>query len=325
MIYGKVPLVWTRLAGVVLTAGVLWLVLRRLRFPALEDAFRTMNPGWFIAAVALYGTLFVPAAIRWHLLLRMTGAAVCPRTTLRVCLIGHLFYVLLFGAAGGDTARSALYARWYRQPLPAILATAPLDRFLGFVGLIVFGAAAFATAWCAGGFKRVGIISLRFPGLWGLALVLLVAFIVFLAWRARPGGFLSKFFEALALSGKRLLASPRILIIGAICGFLVQLVLSAVLAINLEAVNHAPVPWPQLVWALPVIAVVGALPITFGGLGTREGAALTLFGLYGIGSATAVAASLLTLAASLFWAIMGAILLWREWLWRRQTAISGVV
>jgi uncharacterized membrane protein YbhN (UPF0104 family) len=317
---GKAPLGWTRLAGAALTAGALWLVLRRLRFPALENALRELSPGWFIAGVALYGTLFVPAAIRWHLLLRMTGTAIGPRTTIRVCLIGHLFYVLLFGAAGGDTARSALYARWYRQPLPAILATAPLDRFLGFIGLVVFGATAFAIAWWSGGFQRLGVMSFKFPVLWALALLVIVAFLAFLAWRARPGTFLGHFFAAVAATGRRLFASPRTLIGGATCGFLVQLALSGVLAVNLHAVNHGPVPWAQLVWVLPIIAVFGALPITFGGLGTREGAALALLGLYGIGSATAVAASLLTFATSLFWALVGAIILWREWLWRRQSA-----
>src|SRR5262249_46489439 len=65
-------------------------------------------------------------------------------------------------------------------------------------------------------------------------------------------------------------------------------------------------------WAFQVIIILSALPISFAGIGVREGAALVLLGLYGIPSATAVDASLLTLTAALFWALIGALLLWSE-------------
>src|SRR5439155_6964599 len=52
--------------------------------------------------------------------------------------------------------------------------------------------------------------------------------------------------------------------------------------------------------------------ITVADLGMREGAALALLSLYGVTNADAVAASLLTLSAALFWAVLGGLLFWSE-------------
>jgi hypothetical protein len=74
-----------------------------------------------------------------------------------------------------------------------------------------------------------------------------------------------------------------------------------------------------LIWTLPVISVASALPVNIAGMGLREGAVLALLGLYGISPADAVAASLLTMFARVFWAIVGAVALWQ----RRQPEILG--
>jgi rSAM/selenodomain-associated transferase 2 len=88
--------------------------------------------------------------------------------------------------------------------------------------------------------------------------------------------------------------------------------LSGALALNLRAASHTPLPWEQLLWTFPVVVTIGALPLTFAGLGAREGAALALFGLYGVSRENAVGASLLTVATSLSWAVVGGLLYWRE-------------
>jgi hypothetical protein len=104
----------------------------------------------------------VPAAWRWHLALRLSEGAVNFAASLRLSLIGHFFYTILFGAAGGDTAKSLLYSRRYERPLPQILAASSLDRLLGLGGLISFAALAFLTASSHGGFASADSISLRF-------------------------------------------------------------------------------------------------------------------------------------------------------------------
>jgi len=59
---------------------------------------------------------------------------------------------------------------------------------------------------------------------------------------------------------------------------------------------------------VPLINAVSALPITPGGLGTRDGAAIFLLGVIGVSAATAVTFSLLSYAAILTWSIFGGVL-----------------
>ncbi|HPU56147.1 MAG TPA: lysylphosphatidylglycerol synthase domain-containing protein, partial [Verrucomicrobiota bacterium] len=100
-----------RVACVLVAVAALCIVLRRIGLDRLQDAFQSMRVGWFLAAVMLYGLLFLPAALRWHIALDLTGNAVSVGTSVRLSIIGHFLYIILFGAAGGDTAKSALYAR----------------------------------------------------------------------------------------------------------------------------------------------------------------------------------------------------------------------
>ena len=126
--------------------------------------------------------------------------------------------------------------------------------------------------------------------------------------------------HAFAATGRALLASPKTMLLGVCFGFLVQSALCGIIALNLGAVCHQPLPWGKLLWTFPVIVAIGALPISVGGLGTREGAAMTLLGLYGVSQADAVAASLLTMVAIVFWAIAGASLLIIDFLRSRMRA-----
>jgi rSAM/selenodomain-associated transferase 2 len=316
----KQPWLWGRLFILGVTGVALYLEFHRLNLEVLAQTFRRMHWGWFLGAVALYGALFLPAAWRWHIALRMTGHAVHPGAAARLSLIGHFFYTLLLGVFGGDSAKSAIYARWYRLPVAEVLAAAPLDRFLGLLGLVVFGVMALVEAASAGAFGHVRGVTLESPGPWILAVVILVAILLIGGRWLRPVASLwERFTHSLGNGAKMLVASPRAAGTGVLCGVLVQLALSGVLALNLRAASHTPLPWDQLLWTFPVVVTISALPLTFAGLGAREGAALALFGIYGVSRENAVGASLLTLATSLWWAAIGGFLFWRESRWQRGT------
>jgi hypothetical protein len=91
-----------------------------------------------------------------------------------------------------------------------------------------------------------------------------------------------------------------------------QLAINAVLALNLQAVSHTPVPWVHVVWAFPLITAISGLPITMAGIGARDGAAIALLGWCGIPAADAEAMSMLTLCVSALWGLLGGLVLWRE-------------
>jgi len=312
------PLLWFRAAGGIVAVLAIGLLLHRLHPGALAEALHHTRPGWVLVATVLYGLLFLPAAWRWHLALRLSRSEVNFGVTARVSLIGHFFYTIFFGAAGGDVAKCMLYSRWYRKPLPEALVAASLDRLLGFGGLLLFAGIAFGTAAVHDGFA--GLRSLSFNrGYWWWLLVPVAA--VLLIRRANPptgNSPLDRFRRTFRENGRRVIASPRIFFPGLLCGLLVQLALSGVLALNLQAVSHAPIPWLQLLWTFPVISLISGLPITVAGLGVRDSAAFALLGMCGVARADAVAASLLTAAVSLVWTLAGGLLLAHEARLRRQ-------
>jgi uncharacterized membrane protein YbhN (UPF0104 family) len=301
-----------RLFILCVTGTALFLVFRRLNLETLMQTFRRMDWRWFLGAVTLYGALFLPAAWRWHIVLRLTGQAVGFCTTARVSLIGHFFYTVLLGVFGGDAAKAIIYARWYRFPVTDVLATAPLDRLLGSVGMLLFAMITLGAAIATGAFKHAGSISLRSPGAWGLIFLTVIAVLVLASRWLQLWSFWQRFTRALARGARMLLSSPRDAVCGILCGLLVQGALSGSLALNLRASSHAPLAWTELLWTFPVVVAVSALPFTFAGLGAREGAALTLFGLYGVREEDAVGASLLMVASSLSWTVVGGLLYWRE-------------
>ncbi len=289
--------IWlARFAGLLISGVVLWRVFHLAHISVIAHTFKTMRPGWFIAAMLMYGMVFIPAAVRWHLVLKLSGAAVSPIVTFRYTLIGHFFYTFFFGHIGGDTAKVALYARRFHIPFARLLATAPLDRLLGTAGSVVFALM----------LLFVSLPNLKYDVAWPwlLALPLIAVALIalarlhFAACRSFCGSFLH--------TGRTLFSKPAALFSGISCSVLTLSALSAGFAFNLLAVSSNPLPLQQMFWTFPVIIAVSALPISIAGLGTREAAAMILLAPYGISAATAASASLLTFTAALIWALVGA-------------------
>ena len=295
-----------------LALAAIFFIIHKVHLQSVEKVLQTMHVKWFLVALMLFGFLFLPAAVRWHVALKANRSAVNLSTSLRLSLIGHFFYMVLFGVAGGDATKSALYARWNRLPVLGILAASSLDRLLGFLGLVIFTTFAFTLAAIHGGLTKAASLPIRWPGRWWLLLVPIVIAVLVLVGRSSRKSLLYQFLRKFGGSVRQLIRSPGHLLVGIISAVLVQAALSGVLAVCLQAVSREPIAWLQLAWTFPIISVVSALPITVAGVGVRDSAAMVLLGWYHVPMANAVAASLLTAFISLAWMTMGAAVLWRE-------------
>ena len=271
-----------------------------------------MHVGWFVAGAALYGAMFLPAAARWRLALRANDAMVNWPATFRFTLIGHFFYLILFGGTGGDAAKATVYARRHQLPLPNLFASVWLDRLMGSGALLVVAAIAFAIAALHGGFAGTQSLSFRGSARWFLLIIPALALLLFWLRRSRHESLLRRLALAFLESAKRLIKSPKKLAVGFICSLLMQCAVNGLLALNLQAVSHAPIPWLRLLWTFPLITTISGLPVTVAGIGARDGAAIALLGWCGVPAADAEAMSLLTLCVSVLWGLIGGIFLWRE-------------
>src|SRR5260221_4607362 len=137
LLSGKKWFTWPRLVCLVVTLLILFFIFHKIGSPAFIAALKQTRLSWFLLGFLAYGIAIWVGSLRWHLALRLTDRAIHLSASSRLFFIGHFFYVVLFGAAGGDLAKSAVYARYYRFGIPEVVAAAPLDRVFGFGGNIL--------------------------------------------------------------------------------------------------------------------------------------------------------------------------------------------
>lgn len=306
--------IWSRLLAVLVTLALLFIVYRQIDFAMLQSSFGRIKWSWLILAFLLYGVALAFGGMRSHFALRLTHAASHFLASCRIFLVGHFLFLVLFGAAGGDLAKSAVYSRWYRFGIPEVLAAAPFDRLLGLCGAMVLAFVALVLALLTGSFAQIENMPMKMAGVWALGMALAIVLVVLglCVFRPKGQGFITRTLSSLRIGLRRLFSIPEIGLNGLMFAFLAQFMASAVFAVNLGAVTHQPLPWPQLAWVFPIITILSCMPFTVAGIGSRELVAIALLRMYGVSAADCAAASLMTLLDICVWALLAAIIFWRE-------------
>jgi uncharacterized membrane protein YbhN (UPF0104 family) len=292
------------LLALTITGALLFLVFRQLPLGTLGESMRHLRPAWLAGGIALYGTALVLGGLRSHIAYRLTDRAVHASASCRAFFAGHFFFVVLFGAAAGDIAKSAVYARWYQFRMAEVLAAAPLDRLFGFIGTTLLALVVGALVLASGGFRAVEKLNLQVPAawIWMAAAVVILAIGLLVWWAPQGEAAWKRTIQTFRRGVFRLTRTPRLAVNGFVLAFAAQGALSSVIALNLAAVTQQPLNWGQIAWTFPVITMIGCVPFTVAGAGVREAAALTFLGLYNVPPGDCVAAALLTLVIKLAWA-----------------------
>ncbi len=295
-----------------LLAALLWWTDPRALWQLLSGA----DPAWLVLGLLSAVAANVASALRWWALARWLGARVGAGWALAMYFRGVAINAVLPGAVvGGDVYRAHALAR---QGLPMLESglSVLFDRVGGLWVLLVVGAlaAAFGLAGegAAAALGRLGAGAVVAIGPW--AFVALAAFgllgplAVLVAWRrgAAPAGGdmapvrcperlvrLAHRPGALAQYGWQVLGSA------AVQGLSVTTLACAGAAIGLAL--------PYWAWAMAAVPVFlfAALPVSFGGWGTREAAAVVSLAAFGVGAPQAVAVAMLYGVAALVQAIGG--------------------
>lgn len=306
-----------RIVGALISLLLLAVLLRRVD-PALlrQSLARTSATGWLVSFAA-FGLTTAGMSLRWHLMAREAGIVVHPLASWRLCTMGHFFNTLLFGPVGGDTAKTALYHRYFAMPVGRIVTACVFDRILGLLSSVLMGL--MLLPWVGFSASRARLPQLEFRlRAWHLGAVLAVAAAAFW-WRRqakrRPNPRARLMRRNMAPLWKRLRQKPGVLLAGLLTGLGIQLVWCGLLALQLWALNPASLPWLEMAWAFPLIGFIASTPFTIAGAGLREGAAILLLGLYGAPPADVAVASLGTFLVYVSWALIGLAL------WRREEAL----
>ena len=275
----------------VLGIGILAFVLSRLDRAQLIRLISRERPAYFFGAAAIYVCGQMVAACRWKWLARMLGLIGSYGEFLLYFFIGAFTNLFVPGLVGGDAARAIYLGRRHHEIGKAV-ASVLADRIFGLLVLV------WLTAACVAILGR-GI----FPHT-VTAPVLITGIVTLIGYLAMPlVASLKKVVPARLGSTIGVLApylDGQIAVIPALVLslllHLIQVLAQYVLGLGLEL----RVPFRLFLLCVPTTNTLASLPLTFNGLGLREGLYVVLFGMAGVGKADAAALGLLWFAITTF-------------------------
>ena len=287
-----------RIARVVAAPLLLGAVLWAAGPARVAGALGAADAGWLVAGLGCALAANVVSALRWRALCAWLGIAVEARWALVAYFRGVAVNVVLPGAVvGGDVLRTGALQRRGHPGVAAALSVVG-ERLSGLWMLAALAGA--AAAWGVGTPAGQELVA-RVPGLAGLAtppvlaamlLALLAAWLLapwllLVAARRTPSGRLRRAVGPLLddpAPGRRYGAQLLL-------SLAVQLLSVAALGCAGAALGATVAPWALAAAALPIF-LMATLPVSFGGWGTREAAAVVCLVPLGATAAQAVTMSI---------------------------------
>ena len=263
--------------ALVLLGGFLWLVDAR----AVLAVLRRAEAGWLLLAAGLLVVQTAVSALRWRLVAARLGQRIAMGHALREYFLAQAGNMALPGGVAGDAAR-AVRARAEVGLERASMAVV-LERAAGQVALVaVTLAAVLAVTLVPGGIAVPGAV------MWALLLAVGGAGLALVALSRMVGrrAMLARWWQGVRVA---LLARE-------VRGVQAGLSLATV-GLNLAAFWAAAVavgvwlPMAAALVVLPLVLFAMLVPLTVGGWGLREGAAVALFPLAEASGAEGFAAS----------------------------------
>ena len=280
----------------------------------LGHAFRGAAHAWplLVLAVGTYLVCLCLVAVRWRCILVAQGLPLAWGKTLKYLFIGQFFNAFMFGATGGDVVKAYYVSRETHGRKTEAAATVFVDRATGMVALAILAAGFMLLRWDLFIASVEGRYALVFVGAMAAACLLGFA----LLWsvdrltraggaparlaRSRPGQMALRVHAAFygcfthpALLAKTLAAS----VLNQLAILFMMYCLGTALAMERPFLDYLAIG--------PTVNSIGAVPITPGGLGLREYAAVTYFALVGVPATKAFALSLSVYATMLLWSLVG--------------------
>ena len=294
--------------AVCLTALLLW----RSDPAQVWQVTAAANAGWILSAVLLVIVDRALMAYRWFALLSPIEANVRPPfgAVMRVFFVSTFVGTFLPASIGGDLVRAFQLSR-YGVSGAAALASVLMDRLLGIVSILAAAAAGMAVAGELVASEAVSaalvfatmVSAAALGAVFSPALAQLLRTTASRARWRRLDAPAASFIDAV----QRYSHHRRDLLAVLGCSIGVQGIRIAQAYCLGRALGIAAPPF-LYVAAVPVILLVMLLPITINGIGTSQAAFIWFFGRAGVGSAEALALSILFVGLGIIGNLPGGLL-----------------
>lgn len=307
-----------------LTAAILFVIAWKLDVEAIARAFSTLAPG---AVVAAFLVILLQAAftgIRLGLIVSLFGHALPALHAIRIS-IESIFFGQTFVSFVGSDALRLWRVHESGLGLEQAGAAVALDRVLGIIvnHTLLLASLPWLLARIESEAVRLILFALAAAGIAGTAMVLLLGYFRsgIIKSAERITGIRSAKVAALAAqaitAGQHLLRpNPRLLLaagvslLSALCNGAAFFVLLLGWQIDVTTALLAAL-------LVPAVLEIAMLPISIGGWGVREGAAVIAFGTLGVPLAVAFGASVAFALLSLALGLIGG----ATWLFGRRPTI----
>lgn len=275
-----------------------------------------VDPLAYAISLAFMGLTLLIGTIRWRIALMAQGLNLPFSRTVEISLIAHFFNSLLLGSTGGDLLKAYYAARETHHKKTEAVTSVFVDRLIGLFSMLLFAALLMIpNRSLIGNQDLIAAVSITIIGM-----LTACGFLVYLAFWGRGSAeesLLSRWLRKLPKGDywERSLRSCRIY--GKQSAVLIK-ALALSMALNLACVlQFAAVakglglglPFTSLMFIVPAIICISALPITPSGLGVREHlfvGTLTVAAI-NVDAKLALSLSLLAYSGSLAWSLLGGI------------------
>ncbi|HEY9020479.1 MAG TPA: lysylphosphatidylglycerol synthase transmembrane domain-containing protein [Paracoccaceae bacterium] len=268
------------------TLIILALLWQAVDGQAALDLLLRADPLWLVAGVITLTAQTVLSALRWRLTANRLGQTIAVGHALREYYLSQIVNQSLPGGVLGDAGRAvrARHEAGLKRSGQAVM----FERLAGQLALFVVTCLAVAIVWLSPGGITLPDWVLRLVALTGLAMLVLLGGLWALsggttATQRQIGDWLSAF--RLAVLSPSVLPRQAMLSIGTT-------------ALNLSAfalcarATGTVMPVTAVLIVVPLILFTMLIPVSISGWGLREGAAATLFPVFGATATEGFAASL---------------------------------
>lgn len=227
---------------IVISAVLIYFIFTKIELKDVLQTLKKSDPIYLVLAILLFILSKVLAAFRLQLYFHQIGARITQLANLKLYLLGMFYNLFLPGGIGGDAYKGYVVQKEYKPGTKKVVSVLLVDRLSGMLLLFVYA--------CA-----LALLSSNtfFNGLNGLiALAIPLSVVVF--WWVNKRFFISGF----PVFWKSLGYSALVQLAQLVC---VLCILKS-LSIGLDVVEY--------LFVFLVSSIVSVIPLTIGGIGSRE-------------------------------------------------------
>jgi len=280
--------------------------------PGIISMVRRADPMMLWAAVLIFPVTFIVTSLRWHALLKALEINMSLGRAFVLNMVGAFYNTFMPGSTGGDLLK-AYYASKFTVHRTRAVMSVVIDRVIGLLALVILGGTMAAYQWENPACRQMAIVS------WSLIGAVILGLWVFYTPVLRKVTGLDFILQRLpmqkqvqnAIATMNIYRERPLLILWAvIVTFPVHITVILSVAFAGKAFG-LPLDFMYYWVVVPVIVLVGSMPISPQGAGVMEFFAIQLTKNQGATIAEAFALTMSLRVVQIFWNLWGGIFVLR--------------